>query len=130
VPVAANCWVTPAGMLGLAGVTDREDRIARFTVRAVLPEIPPEVAVMVEVPATTAVARPLPLTVATDVLDEVQVTCVVISWLVPSEYVPVAANCWVTPAGMLGLTGVTDMEDRIAAVTVSVVLPVAIPWEV
>ena len=50
-----------------------------------LPEILPEVAVMVVAPVATAVARPLLLTVATEVLDELQVTCVVISWLVPSE---------------------------------------------
>ena len=123
VPEAVNCWVVPTGMLGLAGVTAMEDRVAEVTVRVVLPEILPEVAVMVAVPAATAVARPLLLTVATDVLDEVQVTCVVISWVVPSEYVPVAVNCWVVPAGMLGLAGVTDMEDRVAEVTVRVVLP-------
>jgi hypothetical protein len=35
---------------------------------------------------------------------------VVISWLVPSEFVAVAVNCWVTPTGMLGLTGVTTMK--------------------
>jgi hypothetical protein len=62
------------------------------TVRVVLPEILPEAAVIVAVPAVTAVARPLLFTVATEVLDELQVTCVVISWLVPSEYVPEAAN--------------------------------------
>jgi len=110
VPVAVNCLVLPTGRLGLAGVTAMEDRVARVTVRVVLPEIAPEVAVMVEVPAATAVARPLLLTVATDVLDELQVTCVVISWLVPSEYVPVAANCIVLPTGRLGLAGVTAME--------------------
>ena len=80
-------------MLGLAGVTVTEDRIAGVTVRVVFPEIFPEVAVMVAEPAATAVARPLLLTVATDVLDELQVTCVVISWVVPSEYAPEAANC-------------------------------------
>ena len=56
-------------------------------------EINPEVAVMVVVPAVRAVARPLRLTVATEVSDELQVTCVVISWVVPSEKVPVAVNC-------------------------------------
>ena len=56
---------------------------------------------MVAVPAATPVARPLLLTVAADVVDEVQVTCVVIFWVVWSEYVPVAVNCWVTPAAML-----------------------------
>ncbi len=70
-----------------------EERGAEFTVRAALPVIPPKVAVMVTVPAATAVARPMPLTVATDVFDELQATCVVISKLVPSEYVPVAVNC-------------------------------------
>ena len=124
VPEAANCWVSPTGMLGLTGVTDMEDRVAEVTVRVVAPrDRPGKVAVMVAVPAATAVARPVLLTVATDVLDELQVTCVVISWLVPSEYAPEAVNCWVTPTRMLGLAGVTDMEDRVAEVTVRVVLP-------
>ena len=54
-------------------------------VRVVLPEVLPKVAAMVAVPTATDVARPLLLTVTTDVLDELQVTCVVISKLVPSE---------------------------------------------
>jgi hypothetical protein len=78
---------------------------------------------MLAVPAATVVAKPLLLTVATDGSDELQVTSMVILWLVPSEYVPVAANCWVTPTGMLGLAGVTDMEDRAAELTVRIVLP-------
>jgi hypothetical protein len=79
VPRAANCCVLPTGMLGFAGVTDMEDRIAGVTVKVVFPEIVPEVAVMVAEPVETAVARPPLLTVATDVLDESQVTCLVIS---------------------------------------------------
>ena len=81
-PVAVNCWVIPEGMLGivrLAGVTDMEERVAEVTVKAVLPKILPEVAVMVELPAATAVARPVLLTIATEVFNERQVTCVVIS---------------------------------------------------
>ena len=81
-PVAVNGWVTLTGilgMLGLAGVTEIEDRVAEFTVRLALPEIMPEVAVMAALPAATAVARPLLSTVATDVLDELQVTCAVIA---------------------------------------------------
>ena len=74
VPVAVNCWVDPTSMLGLAGVTTMEDTIAEFTVKIVLPEIFPEVAVMVEVPAATDVTRPLLLIVAADVFDEFQVT--------------------------------------------------------
>jgi hypothetical protein len=56
---------------------------------------------MVAVPAATAVINPLLLTVATDGFDELQVACVVISLVVPSEYMPMALNCCVTPAGML-----------------------------
>ena len=69
---------------------------------------------IVVVPDATAVARPLPSTVATDESEEVQVTCVVISLVVPSENVPKAVNCPVTSAGKFGLTGVTDMEIRVA----------------
>ena len=96
---------------------------APITVRAVLPGIPPDVAVMVAVPAATAVASPLALTVAAEVLDELQVDWVVISWLVPSENVPEAANCNVFPTCKVGLAGVTDTEDRTAGVTVRTVLP-------
>lgn len=112
-PVAVNCWLFPAGTLGVSGVSDTEDRVAAVTVRAAVPDLLPEVAVMVVVPALTAVARPLLLTVATVALDELQVTTVVISWLVPSENMPAAANCVVAPSGMLGLVGVTDMKTSV-----------------
>jgi hypothetical protein len=49
------------------------------TVRVVLPDVLPEVAVMLAVPAAMAVVRPVLLMVATDVFDELQMTCVVIS---------------------------------------------------
>jgi len=61
-------------MVGLAGVTVMEDRVAEVTVRVVSPEILPEVAMMVVLPGVTAVARPLLLMVATAGLDELQVT--------------------------------------------------------
>ena len=123
VPVAVNCWVACRIMLESVGVTDIEDRVAEVTVRVVLPEILPELAVTVVVPAAAAVARPLLLTVATDGFDELQVTWEVISWVDASENVPVAANCWVACRGMLGSAGVIDMEDRVPEVTVRVVLP-------
>jgi hypothetical protein len=62
-----------------------EVRVAEVTVRVVFPEILPEAAEMVAVPDATDVATPLLLTVATGVLEELQVTWVVMSWLVPSE---------------------------------------------
>jgi hypothetical protein len=122
-PEAANWVVSPAGMLGLTGVTDIEAKVAEVTVRVVLAENVPEVAVMVAVPGAVAVAEPLLSTVATDVFVEAQVTCVVISLLVPSEYAPEAASCWVTPTGMLGLAGVTEMKNGVAEVTVTAVAP-------
>jgi len=84
------------------------------------------VAVIIEIPAATVVAKPLLFTVATDVLEEVQMTWVLISKLIPSENAPVAVNCWVIPGGvrgMLGLAGLSDMEVRVAEVTVMIVVP-------
>ena len=40
---------------------------------------------------------------------------------------PVPANCWVVCRDMLGLAGVIDIEERLAEVTVRVVLPVIVP---
>jgi len=107
--VAVNCSVDPTVKLGVMGVMDIEDRVAEVTVKVAFPWTLPETAAMVAVPGATAVAKPLPLMVATDVFEEPQATCVVISWLVPSEFVPVAVNCWVTPAGMFAVEGVTEM---------------------
>ena len=98
-----------------------------MTVSVVLAETAPEVAAMVVVPAVRAVTRPFPLIVATAVLLEVQVTELVTSCVVPSEKVPMAVNCWVVAPGMVGLVGVTVMEDRLADVTVRVVPPETSP---
>ena len=85
--MATNRCPTPTGrLLGLtvAGVTVMDDRLAEITVRVMVPETPSKVAVMVAVPAATGVTRP-PLTVATEVFDEVQETSGVITRPVPSE---------------------------------------------
>src|SRR5438552_11879654 len=114
-------------MLGAVGVTVIVDRFAAVTVSVVLPETPPKVAVIVVVPAATDVARPCDppalLIVATPVLDELQATWVVRSCVVLSLKVPVAVNCCFVPFAMLGFVGVTAIVVRVAAVTVSVVLP-------
>ena len=41
---------------------------------------------------------------------------------------PVALNCWVTPTGTVWLAWVTDIEDRVKGVTVTVVCPEIFPW--
>ena len=105
------------GILELAGVTDMEDRDAEITPKAVVPEEVAlekllgmvEVAVMVTTPGEMAVARPLLLIVATDGMDELQVTSEVISRVVWSLKKPVAVNFWVAPTVTCGLDGVTTM---------------------
>ena len=104
-----------------------EDKVAAVTVRVAVPDLPLKAAVIVAVPAALAVASPLLATVAVVVLEELQVTCVVMSWFVPSEYEPEAENCWVFPAGTPAVAGVTAMEDRVAAVTVTVAVPQIAP---
>src|SRR6266704_2021138 len=114
-------------MLGFVGVTAIEERVAFVAVSVVLPETSPSVAVIVVVPAATDVAKPCEppalLIVATPAAEELQVTWVVRSCVVLSLKVPVAVNCRVVPFAILGVVGVTVIVDRIAAVTVSVVLP-------
>jgi hypothetical protein len=130
VQVAVNCWVAPTALVAVVGDTPTEDNVtAAGTVRVLLSDIPPREAVMVVVPAATAVTMPLLFTVATDVLDEVQVACEHISRLVPSEYEPVAVNCWVLPAGTFALSGVSVIEAKVASVTVRVVVPDILPEE-
>jgi hypothetical protein len=76
-------------MLGLVGVIAMDTSIAGVTVRAVDPDMLPDVAVIVVKPVDTEEANPLEpaalLIVAMPVLDELQVTAVVRSWFVLSE---------------------------------------------
>jgi len=59
-------------MLGLDGVTVIDTGKSAKTVSVVLPEIAPQLAVMVDVPPATPVASPVELIVATDVVPETQ----------------------------------------------------------
>jgi hypothetical protein len=97
VPVAVNCWLVPKAMLGLVGVTAMETSAAGVTVKVVLPVIPLELAVIVVAPGVSDVAKPMDPAelsiVAIDVEDELQLTRVVTSFVVPSEYIPVAVSC-------------------------------------
>jgi hypothetical protein len=97
------------------------------TARSVEPLIEPRTAVMVLVPAATLVANPLLLMVATFGSEELHRTDAVMSCVELSLNVPVAVNCFVLPMGLVELLGVTAIETRLAAVTVSVALPVTPP---
>ena len=76
--MAMNCCVVPLAMLGVAGVTAMDTRVALVTVNVVALEMPPSVAVTVVGPAATEVASPWEpaalLTVALPVSEELQVT--------------------------------------------------------
>jgi hypothetical protein len=61
-------------MLAVAGVTAIDTRPGAPTVNVAEPLNAPEAAVMVALPCPTDEARPLLLTVATEVEDELQVT--------------------------------------------------------
>jgi len=108
-----------------------EDSVAAVTVSVVVPEIAPDVAFIVVEPVATGVASPFEppalLMLAIVVADELHVTVGVRFCVEPSEYVPVAVNCFVVPSAILGLVGVIAAEDSVAAVTVSVVDPDTAP---
>lgn len=127
VPVAVNCWVVPRAILRLVGVTAMDTSEAAVTVRVVVPEIVPDVAVIVVEPVAAGVANPCEpaalLMAATPVLDELHAAAVVRFWVLPSENVPVATNCWVVPRAMLWFVGVIANETSVAGVTVTEVVP-------
>jgi hypothetical protein len=128
VPVTWNWSWVPFARLDAEGVTASETSVAGLTVKVAELVTPLRAAVMLLDPELTAVATPalpeLLLTVATAGVPDVHVTDPVRSWVAPSEYVPVAANCCVRPAGVLWRAGVMPMETRLAAVTVRVNDPV------
>ena len=59
--------------------------------------------------------------------DEVQNTVPVTSCVLESLKVPMAVNCLVVPTAMLELDGLTAIETRVAAVTVSEAVPLTDP---
>src|SRR5438094_153399 len=111
-------------MEGAGGVTAIDTRVAAVTVSTAGAEVTaPEVAVMLLAPVFAPVARPLLPdaleTVATEVLDDDHVAVVVRSWVGWAERGAGAANCWVVPLAMEAAGGVTAIDTRVAAVTVS-----------
>ena len=117
VPMAVNCRRVPSAMLGSVGVTVRDTSIGGITVSIIEVDKLPDVAVIVVRPAAAGVARPLEpavlLMAATSPAEEVQVTAAVRSFVVLSEYVPVAVNCCAVPSVMLGSAGFIEMDTRV-----------------
>jgi len=121
VPIAVNCSVCPAVRLaGASGVTAIEVSVGAGTTVKVTGAlvIPDRDAVILVVPTARPAAKPPPVMVATTVLELFQVTCVVMSAVELSEYVPVAVNCRGCPTVRLpGAAGVTAIK---VSVTVGV----------
>jgi hypothetical protein len=128
VPVAVNCCVRPFAIIVLAGVTAIDTSVAAVTVSvAVLLVTPLDAAVMFEAPRATPVAKPELVIVAIPVADEFHVALAVKSAVLESVYVPVAVNCCVRPFAIVALAGVTAIDTRVGAVTVSIAVLLATP---
>jgi len=127
VPLAVYLSDVPFSILAPAGLTVIDTRWAVDTVSVVEPLTAPDAAVMVALPFATLVARPWLLIVATDADEDVQRTEVLMSCVLESLNVPVAANCLVVPTAMLELAGVTLIETSVAAVTIRDAVPLTDP---
>lgn len=101
---------------------------AHCTVNVAEDVTPPEFPPIVAVPEPLAVANPATLgafaIVATLADDELQWVVNVMSCVVPSLKLPVAANCCMPPTEMVGLAGVIASETNVPVPTVSVAVPV------
>jgi hypothetical protein len=117
-PLAANCFVVPAAIAEFAGLTVSETRVAPVTVSDAVPVTEPDAAVIVVVPVPKLVASPLPSTEATAPDEDDQLTdgnsCVL-----PSSKFPTALNCSVVPNAIETFAGLTAIEVKCAATTVS-----------
>jgi hypothetical protein len=105
--------------VGFAGVTLIEISVAVDTLRVAVPLTEPEVAVIVAVPPPTPDARPFMSMLATEFGAALQVSDVS-NWVLPSSKLPVAVNCCCVPAAIVGVAGLTAIEVKCAATTVSV----------
>jgi hypothetical protein len=117
-------------MLELDALSVIDDKVAGVTVKVAVPErllqtlatLQVAVMVAVPVPAPTVVTSPPLLTAAKEVFEDAQVRSPLKFWVVLSEKVPVAVNCWLVPAATLGIGGVRAIETKTAGVTVTVKL--------
>jgi len=127
VPVAVNLIDVPFSILGFTGLIAIETNFVVETVRVVDPLTVPDTALIVVLPAATLLTMPCALMPATAAEDEVQSTDALMSWVLESLNVPMAANCLVVPTAMLEFAGVTAIETSVAAVTLSEAVPLTDP---
>lgn len=119
--------MVPKAIEGAPGLSVMESSVAGVTAKFADALIVLEVAVTTAVPMPVLVASPAVVTVNTVVSLELQVTVLVRSCVVPSEYVPNAVNCCFVPSATEALPGDTVSETSAAGVTVRVLEPVTDP---
>jgi len=129
VPVATRGSVVPMANDALPGVTAIATSTACPTFSVAVPLIEPAVAVMVAVPTPCPLANP-PLAMLATVDDELQLTVLLRSCVLPSLYVPIAAYCWLVPLAIDALPGLTANDTRTGAVTATLAEPLIVPPEV
>jgi hypothetical protein len=127
VPIAVYCEVDAGARTAVAGDTEIDDSVAELTVSAAEPDTVFSVAWIEVVPAAAPVAVPELFTVAAAVLLDAHVTSRVMTWVVESLNVPVAANAHRLPGAIVRSVGVTEIDDMDAFVTVRVTDLVADP---
>ena len=108
------CSPTPIASVISSGVTEIEVILGAVTVTAVDPVTEPSAAVIVADPAATPFTNPPALTVAFAIVEELQVTRSVMSHVLASLLVPVAASCCAVFTGTVGFPGVTAIETGVA----------------
>src|ERR1051325_1183351 len=120
--VAVSCTVWPTPPLAAAGRTAPDATGTLVTVIAAVPLLPSLAAVIVAEPAATPVTRPLPFTVATDVLLLVQGRARRVRVL-PWASLVVAVSCVVCPCATLAEAGLTVTDATGTLVTVIAAVP-------
>ena len=98
VAVAVSCWLEPESTLGFSGVIAIELKLDAFAITPPVELTPSCEAVMIAVPAVEdAVTNPAASTVA-EADEDVHFAELVTSLVFPSIVVPLAVNCFVSPA--------------------------------
>jgi hypothetical protein len=111
------CWFSNP-IVTAAGVTAREVTVVPVTVSCALFETLPDEALITTVPGAMPVASPcvgeLLLTVAMLGSRQDHCAAAVKSFVLPSEYFPVAVNAWVVPSAIVAVAGLIAMDCKVA----------------
>jgi hypothetical protein len=127
VPVAENCSVLPAAMVGLIGEIAIDTSVPLPTTNVAVPVIPESEADIVTVPTRLPCATPLERTDANCGLDDFQETPRRVAIVLPSLNVPLAVNLIEVPSAMWALPGFTEIDVNFAVDTVNIVDPLIAP---